>query len=153
MLQGYTRPKRADIFGPYATGGSMNDAGERQLYQHGEGIGSIFSSLFSKFLPAAARTVKNIAQSKIVQDTGKQILDSTITGLTNATANAISGDKTVKESISDELKNARAEISIALKKQIRVENLKLMKKSLFLNQKKKKESKKENSFEVKKEED
>ena len=137
MLQGYTRPKRADIFGPYATGGSMNDAGERQLYQHGEGIGSIFSSLFSKFLPAAARTVKNIAQSKIVQDTGKQILDSTITGLTNATANAISGDKTVKESISDELKNARAEISTALKKQIRVENLKLMKKSLFLNQKKK----------------
>ena len=136
MLQGYTRPKRADIFGPSATGGSMNDAGERQLYQHGEGIGSIFSSLFSKFLPAAARTVKNIAQSKIVQDTGKQILDSTITGLTNATANAISGDKTVKESISDELKNARAEISIALKKQIRVENLKLMKKSLFLNQKK-----------------
>ena len=104
MLQGYTRPKRADIFGPYATGGSMNDAGERQLYQHGEGIGSIFSSLFSKFLPAAARTVKNIAQSKIVRDTGKQILDSTITGLTNATANAISGDKTVKESISDELK-------------------------------------------------
>ena len=153
MLQGYTRPKRADIFGPSATGGSMNDAGERQLYQHGEGIGSIFSSLFSKFLPAAARTVKNIAQSKIVQDTGKQILDSTITGLTNATANAISGDKTVKESISDELKNARAEISTALKKQIRVENLKLMKKSLFLNQKKKKESKKENSFEVKKEED
>ena len=136
MLQGYTRPKRADIFGPSATGGSMNDAGERQLYQHGEGIGSIFSSLFSKFLPAAARTVKNIAQSKIVRDTGKQILDSTITGLTNATANAISGDKTVKESISDELKNARAEISIALKKQIRVENLKLMKKSLFLNQKK-----------------
>ena len=116
MLQGYTRPKRADIFGPYATGGSMNDAGERQLYQHGEGIGSIFSSLFSKFLPAAARTVKNIAQSKIVRDTGKQILDSTITGLTNATANAISGDKTVKESISDELKNARAEISTALKK-------------------------------------
>ena len=47
MLQGYTRPKRADIFGPSATGGSMNDAGERQLYQHGEGIGSIFSSLFS----------------------------------------------------------------------------------------------------------
>ena len=89
MLQGYTRPKRADIFGPSATGGSMNDAGERQLYQHGEGIGSIFSSLFSKFLPAAARTVKNIAQSKIVRDTGKQILDSTITGLTNATANAI----------------------------------------------------------------
>ena len=116
MLQGYTRPKRADIFGPSATGGSMNDAGERQLYQHGEGIGSIFSSLFSKFLPAAARTVKNIAQSKIVRDTGKQILDSTITGLTNATANAISGDKTVKESISDELKNARAEISTALKK-------------------------------------
>ena len=116
MLQGYTRPKRADIFGPSATGGSMNDAGERQLYQHGEGIGSIFSSLFSKFLPAAARTVKNIAQSKIVRDTGKQILDSTITGLTNATANAISWDKTVKESISDKLKNAQAEISTALKK-------------------------------------
>lgn len=116
MLQGNTRPKRADIFGPSTTGGSMNDAGERQLYKHGEGIGSIFSSLFSKFLPAAAKTVKNIAQSKILRDTGKQILDSTITGLTNATANAISWDKTVKESISDKLKNAQAEISTALKK-------------------------------------
>ena len=153
MLQGYTRPKRADIFGPSATGGSMNDAGERQLYQHGEGIGSIFSSLFSKFLPAAARTVKNIAQSKILRDTGKQILDSTITGLTNATANAISGDKTVKESISDELKNARAEISTALKKANKSRKSEIDEEIFVSQPKKKKESKKENSFEVKKEED
>ena len=85
-----------------------------------------------------------------MRDTGKQILDSTITGLTNATANAISGDKTVKESISDELKNARAEISTALKKQIRVENLKLMKKSLFLNQKKRKKARKKTALKLKK---
>ena len=150
MLQGYTRPKRADIFGPYATGGSMNDAGERQLYQHGEGIGSIFSSLFSKFLPAAARTVKNIAQSKIVQDTGKQILDSTITGLTNATANAISGDKTVKESISDELKNARAEISTALKKANKSRKSEIDEEIFVSQPKKRKKARKKTALKLKK---
>ena len=62
------------------------------------------------------KTVKNIAGSKIVKDTGKQLLDSTITGLTNVAADTISGSKTINESLSDELKNARSEISTALKK-------------------------------------
>ena len=51
-----------------------------------------------------------------MRDTGKQLVDSTITGLTNVAADAIAGDKTVKESFSDELKNARKDISTALKK-------------------------------------
>ena len=112
--------KRSDIFGPSTTGGAIYDVGERQLYQHGGGIGSVFSKflpkLFGKVLPAAAKTVKNIAGSKIVKDTGKQLLDSTITGLTNVAADTISGSKTINESLSDELKNARSEISTALKK-------------------------------------
>ena len=116
LFQGHNAPKRSDIFGPSGTGGVINDTRDRQLYQHGEGIGSIFSSIFRKILPAAAQTMKNIAGSKIVRHTGKQLLDSTITGLTNAAADAIAGDKTVKESVSDELKIARNEISTALKK-------------------------------------
>ena len=120
MFQGYNRPKRSDIFGPSRTGGTINDVGERYLYQHGEGIGSFFSKflpkLFGKVLPAVAKTVKNIAGSKIVKDTGKQLLDSTITGLTNVAADTISGSKTINESLSDELKNARSELSQALKK-------------------------------------
>ena len=116
MFQGYNRPKRSDIFGPSRTGGTIDDVGERHLYQHGEGIGSFFSKflpkLFGKVLPAAAKTVKNIAGSKIVKDTGKQLLDSTITGLTNVAADTISGSKTINESLSD----ARSEISTALKK-------------------------------------
>ena len=58
LFQGYNAPKRSDIFGPSGTGGVINDTRDRQLYQHGEGIGSIFSSIFRKILPAAAKTMK-----------------------------------------------------------------------------------------------
>ena len=116
MFRGYNKPTRNQIFGPSAIGGTINDIREHQIYQHGEGIGSFFSSLFRKFLPAAAKTVKKIASSDIVKDTGKQLVDSAITGLTNIAADAIAGKKNINESVSDELANARNEISTALKK-------------------------------------
>ena len=116
MFRGYNKPTKNQIFGPSGTGGTVNDIRERQLYQHGEGIGSFFSSLFSKVLPVAARTARKIAGRKIVRDTGKQLADSAVTGLANVAADAIGGNKTIKESFSDELINARKEISSALKK-------------------------------------
>ena len=150
MLQVYNRPKRSDIFGPSRTGGSLNDTRERQLYQHGEGIGSFFSSLFSKFLTAAVKTVKNIASGKIVRDTGKQLVDSTITGLTNVAADAIAGDKTVKESFSDELKNARKDISTALKKANKSRKSKVEEEISSYEPKKRKKSRKKPTLRHKK---
>ena len=66
MFQGYKKPKRSDIFGPSATGSTLNNVRERKLYQHGEGFASFMSSLFRKILPVATKTVKKIAGSKIV---------------------------------------------------------------------------------------
>ena len=64
----------------------------------------------------AAKTVKNIAGSKIAKNAGRQLADSAITGLTNVASDVIAGDKTLNESFSDELSNARKEISTAIKK-------------------------------------
>ena len=124
MFRGYNKPGRKDIFGPsndgplYMRGGGHPWADHRQdsLYMRGEGLGSMLGSLFRRIIPAATKAVKTIAGSKIVQETGKQALDSGINALTNAAANTISGDKTAGEAFSDELKNARKEIGSALKK-------------------------------------
>ena len=142
MFQGNNRPKRSDIFGPSRTGGAINDIRDRQLFQNGEGIGSFFSSLLGKILPTAARTVKNIASSKIVRDTGKQLLDSTITGLTNVAVDSIAGNKSVSESASDELQKARKEISTALKKANMSRRSEALNESLPSESKKKKKTKK-----------
>ena len=146
--------KRSDIFGPSTTGGAIYDVGERQLYQHGGGIGSVFSKflpkLFGKVLPAAAKTVKNIAGSKIVKDTGKQLLDSTITGLTNIAADTISGSKTINESLSDELKNARSEISQALKKANKSRKSEIDEEIFVSQPKKRKKARKKTALKLKK---
>ena len=74
-------------------------------------------------MPFASKAVKNIvpaakkiAGSKIVRETGKQLLDSGVDAMANVAANAISGEKSVGDSMSEELTNARKEISTALKK-------------------------------------
>ena len=115
MFRGYNKPRQSDIFGPSATGGRFSDARERQLYQQGEGFGSFISSIFKKIIPAASKIVKKVAGSQIIKDTGKQLADSAITGLTNVAADVIGGDKTLKESFSDELSTARKDISTAIK--------------------------------------
>ena len=116
MFRGYNNPRKSDIFGPSATGGTSADARERLLYQQGEGLGSFVTSIFKKIIPMAAKTVKNIAGSKIAKNAGRQLADSAITGLTNVASDVIAGDKTLNESFSDELSNARKEISTAIKK-------------------------------------
>lgn len=124
MFQGYNKPSKRQIFGPSATGGTWADTqGSRKLYMTGEGLGSFFSSIFRKIVPLASKAVKKvmpvakkIASSNIVQETGRQLLDSGVDAMTNVAVNAISGDKSVGESVSEELTNARQEISSALKK-------------------------------------
>ena len=62
------------IFGPSRTGGNpqLYQRGEGQLYQQGEGLGSVFSSIFSKVMPL----VKRVANSNVVKATGKKLLNS-----------------------------------------------------------------------------
>ena len=115
MFNGSNRPTKNQIFGPSNVGGTLADSRERQLYMTGEGLGSFFGSLFRKIIPAATKTIKKIAGSKIVKDTGKQLLNSGVDALTNVAADAISGEKTASESMSDELAKARKDISSALK--------------------------------------
>ena len=94
MFNGSNRPTKNQIFGPSNVGGTLADSRERQLYMTGEGLGSFFGSLFRKIIPAATKTIKKIAGSKIVKDTGKQLLNSGVDALTNVAADAISGEKT-----------------------------------------------------------
>jgi hypothetical protein len=115
MFRGYNKPRKSDIFGPSSTGGTLNDARQRQLYQEGEGFGSILSSIFRKIVPFAKKAVKTIAGSSIVKDTGKALKESAITGLTGVAADVIGGDKTLEESLSNQLTGARKKISTAIK--------------------------------------
>lgn len=137
MFRGYNKPSRQNIFGPSGTGGTWADSRQHSLYMrgeglpwsdhrqdalymHGEGLGSMFGSIFRKIIPLASKAVKKIASSKVLRETGKQVLDSGVNALANVAANTISGEKSAKEAISDELQNARNEIGNA----IRTANLK-----------------------------
>ena len=115
MFRGYNRPRKSDIFGPSSTGGAINHASQRQLYQEGEGIGSFFGSIFRKLIPFATKAAKTVAGSSLAKETGKALKESAITGLTNVTADVIGGDKTFEESVSNNLSKAREDISTAIK--------------------------------------
>ena len=115
MFRGYNRPRKSDIFGPSSTGGTFNDVRRRQIYQEGEGIGSIFSSIFRNIIPFATKAVKKIASSSLAKETGKALKESAISGLTNVVADVISGDRNFEESVSDNLLKARENISTAIK--------------------------------------
>ena len=97
MLRGYNRPRKSDIFGPSSTGGRINHAGQRDVYQEGEGIGSFFSSIFRKLIPFVTKTAKTVAGSSLVKGAGQALQDSAVSGLTNVAADLIGGNKNLKE--------------------------------------------------------
>ena len=127
MFRGYNKPSRQNIFGPSSNGGlrqnSLYMRGEglpfnphqAALFMHGEGLGSIFGSIFRRIVPLATKAVKKVASSKILREAGKQVLDTGVSAAANVAANAISGDKTVGETASEELQNARKEIGNAIR--------------------------------------
>lgn len=97
------------IFGPSKTGGDpqLYQRGNGfELYQRGEGLGNIFSSLYTKVMP----WVKKVADSKVVKAAGKEILDSASNAAINLAADVISG-KSAKQSANNNLENARQEIA------------------------------------------
>ena len=101
------------IFGPSRIGGhpQLYQRGEGlKLYQKGEGLANLFSSIFGKVLPLAKDAIKKVAESKVVKDTGKQVLKSASNALLNITADALSGESS-KESMSKNLASARQDIA------------------------------------------
>ena len=115
MLRGYNRPRKSDIFGPSSTGGRINHAGQRDVYQEGEGIGSFFSSIFRKLIPFVTKTAKTVAGSSLVKGTGQALQDSAVSGLTNVAADLIGGKKNLNESVSENISQARKNIASAIK--------------------------------------
>jgi hypothetical protein len=115
MLRGYNRPRKSDIFGPSSTGGRINHAGQRDVYQEGEGIGSFFSSIFRKLIPFVTKTAKTVAGSSIVKGAGQALQDSAVTGLTNVAADLIGGKKNLNESVSENMSEVRKNIASAIK--------------------------------------
>ena len=123
MFRGYNKPSRQNIFGPSANGGTLYMRGEglpfnhqhADLFMRGEGLGSLFGSIFRRIAPLATKAIKKVASSKILREAGKQVLDTGVSAAANVAANAISGDKTVGEAASEELQNARKEIGNAIR--------------------------------------
>ena len=115
MLRSYNRPRKSDIFGPSSTGGRINHAGQRDVYQEGEGIGSFFSSIFRKLIPFVTKTAKTVAGSSLVKGTGQALQDSAVSGLTNVAADLIGGKKNLNESVSENISQARENIASAIK--------------------------------------
>ena len=115
MLRGYNRPRKSDIFGPSSTGGRINHAGQRDVYQEGEGIGSFFSSIFRKLIPFVTKTAKTVAGSSLVKGAGQALQDSAVSGLTNVAADLIGGKKNLNESVSENISEARKNIASAIK--------------------------------------
>ena len=115
MLRGYNRPRKSDIFGPSSTGGRINHAGQRDVYQEGEGIGSFFSSIFRKLIPFVTKTAKTVAGSSLVKGAGQALQDSAVSGLTNVAADLIGGKKNLNESVSENMSEVRKNIASAIK--------------------------------------
>ena len=120
-MRGGLRVSPHHIFGPSSAGGHsslfQNGDGLRdlQLYQTGEGLGNIFSSIFHKIIPVAGRTIKKIASNKLVKQGGKKLLDSAINVATNVAADVLDGKKPMKESLDDNLNIAKKSIASSIR--------------------------------------
>ena len=120
-MRGGLRVSPHHIFGPSSAGGHsslfQNGDGLRdlQLYQTGEGLGNIFSSIFHKIIPVAGRTIKKIASNKLVKQGGKKLLDSAINVATNVAADVLDGKKPMKESLDDNLNLAKKSIASSIR--------------------------------------
>lgn len=69
--------------------------------QRGEGWASFFGGLAKRFLPAAARRIKNIAKSNLVKDVCNILMQQGVNAATDIISNVIEG----KENPLDEAKN------------------------------------------------
>ena len=120
-MRGGLRISPHHIFGPSSAGGHsslfQNGAGlhNLELYQTGEGLGNIFSSIFRKIIPVAGHTIKKIASSKLAKQGGKKLLDSAINVATNVAADVLDGKKPMKESLDDNLNLAKKSIASSIR--------------------------------------
>ena len=151
-MRGGLRVSPHHIFGPSSAGGhttlfqqgeGLNDL---KLFQTGEGLGNIFSSLFRKIMPAAGRTIKKIASSKIVKEGGKQLLHSAINVAANVAADALDGNKPVKESLDDNLNAAKKSIASSIRNSNKRKLLEAANELDIIPRKKTRKGKKKSTF-------
>ena len=120
-MRGGLRVSPHHIFGPSSAGGHsslfQNGKGlhDLELYQAGEGLGNIFSSIFRKIIPVAGRTIKKIASSKLAKQGGKKLLNSAINVATHVAADVLDGKKPMKESLDDNLNLAKKSIASSIR--------------------------------------
>ena len=120
-MRGGLRISPHHIFGPSSAGGHStlfqkgDGLHDLELFQTGEGLGNLFSSLFQKIMPMAGRTIKKIASNKLVKQGGKQLLDSAIDIATNVASDALDGSKPIKQSLDDNLDLARKSIASSIR--------------------------------------
>ena len=120
-MRGGLRISPHHIFGPSSAGGHStlfqkgDGLHDLELFQTGEGLGNLFSSLFQKIMPMAGRTIKKIASNKLVKQGGKQLLDSAIDIAANVASDALDGSKPIKQSLDDNLDLARKSIASSIR--------------------------------------
>ena len=152
-MRGGLRISPHHIFGPSSAGGHsslfQNGQGllDPELYQTGEGLGNIFSSIFRKIIPVAGRTIKKIASSKLAKEGGKKLLNSAIDVATNVVADVLDGKKPIKESLDDNLNTARKSIASSIRN---TNKRMLLEAADIVPRKKRKKEKKKPVFSVRK---
>lgn len=79
--------------------------------QRGYGIGSFFSGLMRTLFNVG----KTVAKSDVAKEVGRSLAESAATTGVNVLADAISGDKPVKESLQENISSSRKRVAGALK--------------------------------------
>ena len=118
-MRGGIRISPHRIFGPSNVGGNpalIQQSDTEQLFQTGEGIADIFSSIYRKMAPMAGRVVKKIANSKLAKEGGKKLLDSAVDVAKNVTVDVLEGNKPIKQSLDDNLNSAKKSIANSIRK-------------------------------------
>lgn len=98
--------------GPYfQRGGSAG----RRAVQRGRGLGSVFSSVFQKVLPALKIFKSHLSQSPLMREIGTSLRNHALQGVKQLAADAVAG-RNVKAGINKSLEKARADIASTLEK-------------------------------------
>ena len=115
-MRGGIRVSPHQIFGPSNNGGNSDLIHQSQLFQTGEGIGDIFSSLYRRFKPLAQNAAKRLINSKTARQGGQKLLDIAKNIAKDVAVDALEGDKSIKESLNENLTSARKSIADSIRK-------------------------------------
>ena len=84
--------------------------------QRGEGWASFFGGLAKRFLPAAARRIKNIAKSNLVKDVCNILMQQGVNAATDIISNVIEGKENPLDEAKNRLQETRKDIADTIRK-------------------------------------